>query len=113
MTISDLPIFPPAPTIENIFDECGKRMNKSVFLVISMLPWLLAGGALIYLSPAIADRLVHSDMTATWLITLGRSGYYPKLAVEVAVAMVVLGTTLTILGSQYFPSDRRLKANRK
>ncbi len=88
-------------------------MNKSVFLVISMLPWLLAGGALIYLSPAIADRLVHSEMTATWLMTLGRSGYYPKLAIEVVAAMVVLGTALTIIGSQYFPSDRRLKADRK
>lgn len=85
-------------------------MNKNLFLVISMVPWLLAGGALIYLAPAIADKLLHSATTSTWLTTLGRSGYYPKLAVEVAIGMSIIGTFLTILGSKYLPSARRLQA---
>jgi hypothetical protein len=85
-------------------------MNKSLFLVISMVPWLLAGGALIYLAPAIANQLLHSETTATWLTTLGRSGYYPQLAIGVVAVMSVIGTALTILGSKYLPSDRRLKA---
>jgi hypothetical protein len=88
-------------------------MNKTIFLVISMLPWLLAGGALIYLAPAIADQLLHSATTATWLATLGRSGYYPKLAVAIAISMSLLGTALTIIGSKYFPNARLLNTPSK
>lgn len=87
-------------------------MNKNVFLVMSMVPWLLVGGALIYLAPAIADKLLHSETTATWLTTLGRGGYYPKLAIEVALGMSIVGTALTILGSKYLPSQRRMETEK-
>jgi fructose-specific phosphotransferase system IIC component len=84
--------------------------TKTLFLVISMLPWLLVGGALIYLAPAIANQVLHSETTATWLATLSRSGYYPKLASFTALGMSVVGTILTIVGSKYFPNDRKAKA---
>jgi hypothetical protein len=86
------------------------NQNKSIFLVVSMVPWLFAGGALIYLAPAIAHQILHSDTTNLWLTTLGRSGYYPQLAIGVAIVMSAIGTALTIFGSKYLPSDRRLKA---
>ncbi len=89
------------------------NQNKSIFLVVSMIPWLLAGGALIYLAPAIAHQILHSDTTAMWLTTLSRSGYYPQLAIGTAIVMSAIGTALTILGSKYLPSDRRLKAQGK
>jgi uncharacterized membrane protein len=89
------------------------NQNKSIFLVVSMVPWLLAGGALIYLAPAIAHQLLHSETTEMWLTTLGRSGYYPQLAIGVTIVMSAIGTALTILGSKYLPSDRRLKAEGK
>jgi hypothetical protein len=73
--------------------------SKSIFLIVSMLPWLLVGGALIYLSPQMADAITHSEMTATWLKTLNRSGYYPNFAIGVAIAMTIVGTGLSILGA--------------
>ncbi|MBE9028306.1 hypothetical protein IQ266_00865 [filamentous cyanobacterium LEGE 11480] len=87
-------------------------MNKTVFLVISMVPWILVGGALIYLAPAIADQLLHSETTHMWLTTLGRGGYYPKLATAVAIGMSLVGTALTIIGSKYLPSDRRIQSGK-
>jgi hypothetical protein len=48
-----------------------------------------------------------------WLTTLSRSGYYPQLAIGVAIVMSAIGTALTIFGSKYLPSDRRLKAEGK
>jgi hypothetical protein len=38
-------------------------------------------------------------MTATWLKTLSRSGYYPNLAIGIAIAMTIVGTGLSILGA--------------
>jgi class 3 adenylate cyclase len=73
--------------------------GKSAFLLVSMVPWLLVGGALIYLSPQMADAIMHSEMTATWLKTLNRSGYYPNLAIGVALGMSIVGTGLSIFGA--------------
>jgi uncharacterized membrane protein YGL010W len=81
-------------------------MNKNIFLIVSMIPWLLVGGALIYLSPQIANAMTHSSMTATWLVTLNRSGYYPNLAIGVGLAMAAVGTGLTILGATVLKTER-------
>ncbi|MEP0909278.1 hypothetical protein NC969_27520 [Leptolyngbya subtilissima ST-M1] len=75
---------------------------KTVFLLVSMVGWLLVGAALMYLFPAIADGLVGSDLTHLWMTNLARSGYNPTLG------WVGGGTTLalTITGNwvwyQYF-----------
>jgi hypothetical protein len=72
-------------------------MKKSILLVASMGTWLFVGAGLIYLSPAIADAITHSQMTGTWLQTLNRSGYYPKLAIYVSLGLSVIGTILSIV----------------
>jgi hypothetical protein len=53
---------------------------KTIFLLASMVGWLIVGAALIYLFPYLADRLLSSDRTHTWMQTLSRSGYDPMLA---------------------------------
>ena len=52
---------------------------KTIFLLISMVGWLLFGAALMYLFPWLADHLVASDRTHVWMATLARSGYNPML----------------------------------
>ncbi len=53
---------------------------KTIFLLASMVGWLLVGAALMYAFPWVADRLLSSDLTHRWMATLGRSGYNPMLA---------------------------------
>jgi hypothetical protein len=53
---------------------------KTIFLLASMVGWLIVGAALMYLFPVVADRLVSSDLTHQWMKTLGQSGYNPMLA---------------------------------
>ncbi len=82
-------------------------MNKNnILLVVAMTTWLLAGGGLIYLSPLIADAITHSAMTGTWLVTLERGGYYPKIAATASGIMAMLGTILAIVQARI--ADRPL-----
>ncbi len=53
---------------------------KTIFLLASMVGWLIVGASLMYLFPLMADLLVSSDLTHTWMQSLGRSGYNPALA---------------------------------
>jgi len=53
---------------------------KTIFLLTSMLGWLMVGAALMYLFPFLADHLLASEVTHRWMQTLGRSGYHPMLA---------------------------------
>jgi hypothetical protein len=52
---------------------------KTIFLLVSMVGWLLVGAALMYLFPAIANTLLNSDLTHLWMANLARSGYTPTL----------------------------------
>jgi hypothetical protein len=52
---------------------------KTIFLLVSMVGWLIVGAALMYLFPLLADWLVGSERTHVWMQTLGRSGYNPML----------------------------------
>ncbi len=52
---------------------------KTIFILASMVGWLIVGAALMYLFPWLADTLVGSDLTHRWMTTLGRSGYSPLL----------------------------------
>ncbi|PZV17868.1 MAG: hypothetical protein DCF22_02935 [Leptolyngbya sp.] len=70
---------------------------KTIFLLASMVGWLIVGAALMYLFPLIADRLVSSDVTHVWLKTLSRSGYNPMLAWvggSIALVVTVLSTII-------------------
>ncbi|MGD1939881.1 MAG: hypothetical protein ACFB0G_01080 [Leptolyngbyaceae cyanobacterium] len=53
---------------------------KTIYLLASMVGWLIVGAALMYLFPALADQIVSSDLTHLWMINLTRSGYQPSLA---------------------------------
>lgn len=53
---------------------------KTIFLLASMVGWLIVGAALMYLFPLMADRLMSSELTHVWMETLSRSGYQPRLA---------------------------------
>ncbi len=52
---------------------------KTIFLLVSMVGWLIVGAALIYLVPSIADWVVASDTTHLWMQTLSRGDYNPTL----------------------------------
>ncbi len=70
---------------------------KTIFLLASMVGWLIVGAALMYLFPLVADWLVSSDLTHVWMETLGRSGYNPSLAWVgggTAFALTVLGNVI-------------------
>lgn len=79
---------------------------KTIFLLASMVGWLIVGAALMYLFPLIADRLVSSDLTHRWLKNLSYSGYRPMLAWVsggIALALTVLGN---IVWQQRFEGKR-------
>lgn len=70
---------------------------KTIFLLTSMVGWLIVGAALMYLFPFVADKLVASDLTHLWMKTLSRSGYNPMLAWVgggSALALTVLGNII-------------------
>lgn len=67
---------------------------KTIFLLTSMVGWLMVGAALMYLFPVMADGLVGSELTHRWLETLARSGYNPMLGW--VGGGIVLG--ITVLG---------------
>ena len=66
---------------------------KTIFLLASMVGWLIVGASLMYLFPFVADRLVSSDVTHLWMKTLSRGGYNPLLA-EVGGGLTLAITVL-------------------
>lgn len=76
--------------------------GKTVFLLLSMVGWLLAGGALIYLSPYLWNLLLPSDTTRLWLTNLGRGGYNPELALTGGGAVLVLTVVGNAVWYRYF-----------
>ncbi|MBD0267804.1 MAG: hypothetical protein ICV77_05855 [Cyanobacteria bacterium Co-bin8] len=70
---------------------------KTIFLLVSMVGWLLAGGALMYLSPAFLDRFFPSETTHLWMQNLGQGSYNPNLAVvggSLALLLTVAGNLI-------------------
>lgn len=70
---------------------------KTIFLLASMVGWLIVGAALMYLFPVMADRLVASDLTHLWMQNLSHSGYNPMLAWVgggIALTVIVLATII-------------------
>lgn len=57
----------------------SQSVAKTVFLLASMVVWLIVGAALMYLFPFIADQLLSSDQTHQWMKTLSRGSYNPQL----------------------------------
>ena len=68
--------------------------GKTIFLLASMVGWLIVGASLIYLVPFMVNKLAPSDLNTVWMETLGRSGYNPMLAIiggGIAFAITVAG----------------------
>jgi hypothetical protein len=63
---------------------------KTIFLLSAMAGWMLLGAALIYLFPAIANLIIHSDRTHLWIDTLSRSNYRPDLALGVCGVLLAV-----------------------
>lgn len=75
----------------------GQTKAKTLFLLASAAGWLIVGASLIYLVPAGVNQFRPSDLTQTWMETLGRSGYNPMLAVVgggIAFALTVIGNAV-------------------
>ena len=70
---------------------------KTIFLLASMVGWLIVGAALMYLFPVLADRLVPTDLTHGWMENLSQSGYNPQLGWvggSTALAITVIATLI-------------------
>lgn len=68
---------------------------KTLFLLVSMVGWLIVGAALMYLFPVIANQVLASDRTHLWMENLSRGGYNPALAwVGGGITLVI-----TVLGN--------------
>ncbi|MEM6839153.1 MAG: hypothetical protein AAF609_20190 [Cyanobacteria bacterium P01_C01_bin.120] len=77
---------------------------KTIFLLISMVGWLIVGASLMYLFPAIADQFFGNERTHLWITNLARGGYQPRLALWGGGAALVLTTLLNIIWYQQFES---------
>ena len=73
----------------------GQSKAKTIFLLASMVGWLIVGASLIYLMPVAANLVRPSELTDTWMETLTRGGYNPMLAVTGGGAALVL----TVVGN--------------
>lgn len=52
---------------------------KTIFLLGSMVGWLIVGAALMYLCPLLIDWGFPSATTHLWMDNLSRGGYNPRL----------------------------------
>ena len=67
-----------------------------------MVGWLIVGAALMYLFPAIADRIVSSDLTHSWMTNLTRGGYNPMLGWIGGGIALLITVALNIIWYQRF-----------
>lgn len=75
----------------------GQSTAKTLFLLVSMVCWLIVGASLIYLVPATMNTFRPSETTVVWMETLGRGGYRPLLAIKgggIALLLAVVGNIL-------------------
>jgi hypothetical protein len=84
---------------------------KTVFLLVTMVGWLLVGAALMYLSPAILHWVQPSDRSQLWLDNLSRGGYHPDLALAGGGLVLLLTTLGTGIWYRYF-EGQSVKGNR-
>ncbi|MEM9219901.1 MAG: hypothetical protein AAGD25_36935 [Cyanobacteria bacterium P01_F01_bin.150] len=80
--------------------------GKSLYLVASLIGWMLVGGALIYLAPVLANRLFHSATTEVWMETLVKSGYNPMISVVGGGIALVVTVTGQLIWAPKFGQTR-------
>ncbi|MGB3672501.1 MAG: hypothetical protein WA783_19940 [Phormidesmis sp.] len=87
----------------------GQSTAKTLFLLASMVGWLIVGASLIYLVPAALDAFRPSETSAVWMETLSRGGYSPQLAIRgggIALVLTVIGNVLWYRTSGDEPRER-------
>lgn len=67
-----------------------------------MVGWLIVGASLMYLFPAIADRLLGNDLTHTWMVNLSRGSYQPMVGMIAGGIAFAFSTILTVVWYQQF-----------
>ncbi|NER25686.1 MAG: hypothetical protein F6J96_34340 [Symploca sp. SIO1C2] len=70
---------------------------KTIFLLASMVGWLIIGAALMYLVPLMADLVVSSEQTHLWIKNLTHSGYNPMLGLlggGITLVVTVIGNII-------------------
>jgi hypothetical protein len=75
---------------------------KTIFLLASMVGWLIVGAALMYLFPLLADQLLSSELTHQWMKTLSGSAYNPMLAIICGGIVLAVTVLANIIWHQYF-----------
>ena len=68
---------------------------KTIFILVSMVGWLLVGAAIMYLCPAVLDLVLASDKTHLWIENLSRGGYNPTPVLIFGLAILLL----TVVGN--------------
>ena len=63
---------------------------KTIFLLVSMVGWLIIGGALIYAGPMFYHLWAHSETSTLWITNLNQGGYEPIAALRVAGVLLIL-----------------------
>lgn len=76
--------------------------GKTIFLLTSMVGWLLSGGALIYLTPFLANQVSPSVTTNLWMENLTRGGYNPALAIVGGGSLLVITVAGNAIWYRYF-----------
>ena len=79
--------------------------GKTVFLLVSMVGWLLSGGALIYLTPFLAYLFTPSATTNLWMENLLRGGYSPMLAIAGGGSILLFTIIGNAVWSRYFEGN--------
>lgn len=75
---------------------------KTIFILASMVGWLIVGAALMYLAPLLADLIVSSDRTHLWMQTLSRGDYNPLPAEIVGGIALAVTVAANIIWYQRF-----------
>ncbi|MEM8544236.1 MAG: hypothetical protein AAGF66_09660 [Cyanobacteria bacterium P01_H01_bin.119] len=75
---------------------------KTIFLLVSMVGWLIVGAVLIYLFPAAANWINPGELTDRWMETLSRGSYDPNLATVVGSVTLAVTVVANIVWYQWF-----------
>jgi len=75
---------------------------KTIFILTSMVGWLIVGAALMYLFPLLADQFVASERTHQWIKTLSGSGYNPMLAIVGGGSVLAVTVLANLIWHQRF-----------
>lgn len=84
----------------------SQSITKTIFLLSSMVGWLIVGAALMYLSPFLVNQFVASDVTQLWMKNLSRGGYNPALAAIVGGIVLLINVVAYLIWHQRFEKQK-------